>query len=234
MTTKLKSAKTLLIAGAALAVSATAVLPALAQSTGTTTNTPPAASQTQPTRPLPFRAEVMFNMLDQNGDGSLDQTEVANLEKAIFDTADTNHDGKISKDEFQAIGRGFAGRGGPGMRGPNDDRGGPGMRGPDGRGFRMGDHDGRGPQGRPGYFGRGGQDGRWGQNGPQGGRWGQNGPQGGPGQMGPQNGPGQQGNAGPQGGPGANRSFSNLDTNGDGVITPDEFAAGGPGSGMGQ
>ena len=91
------SPKTFIIAAAALAASSAAVLPAMAAPPADTT-TP--AAPTAPMHPLPLRATVLFNLLDRNGDGTIDQDELAALTKAIFSAVDANGDGKISADEF--------------------------------------------------------------------------------------------------------------------------------------
>ena len=176
------SAKTLIIAAAALAASTTMTLPALAAGgDGTGPNgagangNPPAAAQT-----LPLRATIMFNLLDTNHDGTVDQQEFTALSNAIFNALDKNHDGKLEQDELPrhmgAMMQG--GRFGPGA--PGNWHG------------RMGNHgswgrwDGRGP----------GMMGRTGFNGPQGPGFGM-----------------------------MQQTFASLDTNNDGAITPDEFAA---------
>jgi len=104
------SPKTLIIAAAALTASAAAAVPAFSDTTAPTT--PPAAGAPAPTdRPLPFRAQILFNLVDTNGDGSVDQTEFAAFEKAVFSAIDKDHDGKLSVAEFEQLGLG--GMGGP-------------------------------------------------------------------------------------------------------------------------
>lgn len=183
------SPKTLIIAAATLAAAGFTTLPASAE------------GQAQD-RPLPLRVQIMFNLVDVNGDGSIDQTEIAALQKAIFTAIDADHDGKISKDEFGKLTAGpravhmgnFMQRGGP--RGP----------GHDGRGFHQGP--------------RGNQQGELAPRAPDQGF----GPPGGP-MM--QFGDDQMG--APDGFPGrASRDFASLDTNGDGVVSQEEFAAGMP------
>ena len=148
------SAKTLIIATAALAASTAMTLPAFAaggDGTGPAGNPPPAATN------APARPAIMFNLLDTNKDGAIDKDEYAVLSTTIFESLDTNKDGKLTQDElnsrFGAMFGGRGGRGGPGWQ-DRDDRGGwgggPGMgRGP-GRGGpgmgRMG-FNGDGPQG---------------------------------------------------------------------------------------
>ncbi|KQM21390.1 EF-hand domain-containing protein [Novosphingobium sp. Leaf2] len=74
------------------------------------------------------KAERMFDRLDVNHDGTLDEADRQMLRQQmrekIFDRLDTNHDGTISKAEFMAD-KGPEGHG-PGMRGPDG--------GPDGDG----------------------------------------------------------------------------------------------------
>ena len=153
------SAKTLIIATAALAASTAMTLPALAAGGDGTGPNPPAATQT-----VPLRAQILFGLLDTNHDGAIDKDEFAALANTIFSALDTNHDGKLTPDELR-------GRFGP-MIGQRDGRGGPGM----GPGRNWQDRDGRGGWGqgrmddRPGP--RNGM-GRMGFNG--------QGPQGGPG-----------------------------------------------------
>lgn len=176
------SAKTLIIAAAALAASTAMTVPSFAaggdgtgpNGTGPGANAPAAATN------LPLRAEVLFNLLDTNHDGAVDQQEFTALSNAVFNALDKNHDGKLEQDELprQMGAMMQGGRFGPGA--PGNWHG------------RMGDHggwgrwDGRGP----------GMMGRTGFNGPQGPGFGM-----------------------------MQQTFASLDTNGDGAITPDEFAA---------
>jgi hypothetical protein len=183
------SPKMLLIATAALAASAAATIPASAAA-------PTGAPDQAQSRPVPFRAQIMFNLIDTNADGSLDQTEIAVLQKAIFAAVDADKDGKLTQDEFRKIADGAR---------------------ENIRQFRMG----------PGNFGHG-PDGRWPgmHRGPGGDRQGQLDDQQGPGGSMMQQGDNQDGT--PPAGMGQPRDFASLDTNGDGVISPDEFAAGAP------
>jgi hypothetical protein len=82
--------RTLIVAFAALATGAMAALPAAAE------------TDTQ-TSQLPLRAQVMFNLIDTNGDGFIDETEAAALQRAIFAAIDTDGDGKLSAEEFAAV-----------------------------------------------------------------------------------------------------------------------------------
>ena len=116
------SVKTSILAATALAVSAVMVLPAAA-----------AEDKDQPERPVPFRATIMFNLLDRNSDGAVDLQELDVLQSAIFTAIDRDSDGKLNREEFAAVTRGMGPRGmhrGPGGRWP----GGPGEHGPDRRG----------------------------------------------------------------------------------------------------
>ena len=185
------SPKTLLIAAAALAASTAATLPASAAPA------PVASDQTQ-SRPVPLRATIMFNLLDRNADGAIDQEEIAALQKAIFTAIDTDKDGKLTQDEFKKVAEGFGGQRGPGRMGQ-----GRFGHGPDGRGPGM-------------------------HRGPGGDRQGQLNNQQAPGA--PDGQLTQQGDNqdGPPAGRGQPRDFASLDTNGDGVVSPDEFAAGAP------
>lgn len=197
------SPKVLLLA-AALA-GTTAIVPVLANqpADGSTTPQPPTA--TAPAMPgMPgqppeaLRTKILFNLLDRNGDGAIDQDELNAFTKAVFTALDTNGDGKISNDEF-AKAVPFAG-GRPAMMGQFMHHG-PGMH-PGPRFDRFG-FDGHRPP-RPDWH--------QGQN--------DQGPAG-PGPAGfEDNGPQP-----PAGGP---PDFASLDKNGDGVLTPDEFQSGGP------
>lgn len=180
------SPKTLLIAAAALAASAAATIPASAA----------APDQAQP-RSVPLRAQIMFNLIDTNGDGALDQTEISALQKAIFAAVDTDKDGKLTQDEFRKVADGA-------RQNIHQFRMGPGRHGPDGRwpGMHRGGPGGD-RQGQLGDQGPGNPDGQTLQQGDN------------------QDGP-------PPVGMGQPRDFASLDTNGDGVVSPDEFAAGAP------
>jgi hypothetical protein len=67
------------------------------------------------------RAGALFDKMDLNHDGKLDQADRAVRINQMFDRIDTNHDGMISRDEFAAMhehehgmGPGHPGPGGPG------------------------------------------------------------------------------------------------------------------------
>jgi len=202
MTSRL-SPKVLVIAAAALAAGTAITLPALSQVAAPAA--PPA--QGDPAPALPLRATVLFNLLDRNGDGAIDQDEFNAFAKAIFSALDTNHDGKLDQQELGKVLAGMRGRmGGPGMRGPQ------GMM--MGRGQAWGAPAWRGGVG-PGFHQR------WQE-------WRQHQTDNGPGPQGPN--ARQLGDN--QGNPPVPQNFAALDTNHDGVLTPDEFAAalpGGPG-----
>jgi hypothetical protein len=207
------SPKALLLA-AALA-SSTAIVPVLADQTPATGANPPVAGTTVPGQPqIPLREKILFNLLDKNGDGAIDQDEFNAFAKAVFSALDANGDGKITIEELQKVmpfagGRpGWAMGGqfmhhGPGF-GPRPDRFGmDGHHGPR-LDWRQGQND-QGPAGAPAQFG---------DNGAQQ-------PAGGP----P---PAQLGDNDPQGPDGGQPSFASLDKNGDGVLTPDEFQGAAP------
>ncbi len=110
------SPKTILIVAAALTASAAAAVPAFSDTPSPTT--PPAAGAPGPAnRPLPFRAQILFNLVDTNGDGSVDQTEFAAFEKAVFSAVDKDHDGKLSVAEFEQLSGMGGGQIRPGMGG---------------------------------------------------------------------------------------------------------------------
>ena len=186
------SAKTLIVAVAALAASGAAALP---------------ASAAPDTGKMPLRAAILFNLIDRNGDGSIDKDELDAVRNAIFAAIDTNGDGKISKEELQAVGQGMRERamqrwqfmhrpGGPERFGWQG--GPPQWRGQDGR-------DGRGPM----------FDGGPRQPGPRQGMMDDR--QGPPPGVAPSDAPGQGFMPGPQ-------DLASADKNGDGSISRDEFS----------
>jgi len=199
------SPKVLLLA-AALA-GTTAIVPVLANqpSDGSTTPTTPAVTAPgmpgmpgQP--PEPLRVKILFNLLDRNGDGAIDQDELNAFAKAVFGALDVNGDGKISTDEF-AKAMPFAG-GRPGGAMGQFMRHGPGMQ--NGPHFDRFGFDGRHPPRPDWHQGQNDQ----GPAGPGPARFGDN-----------------EGAQPPVGGP---PDFASLDKNGDGVLTPDEFQNGAP------
>lgn len=149
--------------------------------------------------PAPIRGAVMFNLLDRNGDGAIDQDEILVLQKAIFTALDANQDGTLSSDEFRRVGAAL----------------GAGPRGHFGPTARFGHNHDAGPRGA--WHGqRGDRDGRH--------RWdGKRGAEQKP-QMEQRRGDFRKGQARP----GPARSFSTLDTNGDGSLSLEEFSAGAP------
>lgn len=174
---------------------------------GAMTTLPAAAAEDEePARALPLRAQILFNLVDVNGDGAIDQTEIAALQRAVFVAIDVDGDGKLTAEEFGKVTAGprermarfgqWMGRGGPrdGHHGP---------------GFHRGPRDGRqGQLEMPGMPGA-----------PDGGQM--------PQMPRPQLGEGETGQ--PDGVPGGEpRDFASLDTNGDGVVSAEEFAAGAP------
>lgn len=192
------------------------IILAVALSAGALTALPAAAAQndgSDQAKPLPLRAQILFNLVDVNADGTIDQTEIVAFQKAVFTAIDADGDGKLTAEEFSRMAAeprarvaNFMGRGGPQdgdqgprfHRGPRDGRGGPDGR-PDGRQGQLempGAPDGMMPQmdGMPMP------------------------------QMGSQMGDG--GMAQPDGA--QPQAFASIDTNGDGVISAEEFAAGAP------
>ena len=77
------SLKTLVFALATVAAGAVVAVPAAA-ATGD---------------PSPARGAVMFWLLDRNGDGVIDQGEVAALRAAVFEALDLDHDGRLTQTE---------------------------------------------------------------------------------------------------------------------------------------
>ncbi len=189
------SPKTLIIAVAALAAGSAVTLSASAAPPVDVAVPAPSAGPDAPQHPVPLRATILFNLLDRNGDGSIDESELLVLNKAIFSAVDVNGDGKISADEFDhalfALGGGqphmgqFMQRGpggfhrfgmmGPRFHRPGDPRQGElqNDRSPGGPRQQLGDNDAAQPQAD-----------------------------------------------------GAQQNFAALDKNGDGVLSPDEYAAG--------
>ncbi len=116
------SPKTMIIAAAAIAAASVAALSASAAPPADPT-TPPSPTAPAPIHPAPLRATILFNLIDRNGDGAIDQDELAALNKAIFSAVDTNGDGKITADEFDRALPAFAGGGQPPRMGQFTQRG---------------------------------------------------------------------------------------------------------------
>lgn len=183
--------RTLIVAVAALATGAMTALPAAAE-----TESPQ----------LPLRAQIMFNLIDTNGDGFIDEAEAAALQRAIFAAIDTDGDGKLSAEEFAAVQMD--------PRGGHRQMMGRMMQQPDGeRWFHRGPRGGQEQQGRQGRMQR--QDFQPGQG------FGPGGPAGDNAVM-PMPGMGQ-GLGGPGGSALLAGDFASLDADGDGVISIDEF-----------
>jgi hypothetical protein len=190
--------RTLIVAVAALATGAMTALPA--------------AAETEPTQ-LPLRAQIMFNLIDTNGDGFIDEAEAAALQRAIFAAIDTDGDGKLSSEEFAAVQMG--------PRGGHRQMMGRMMQQPDGeRWFQRGPRGGQERQGRHGRMQR--QDFQPGQG------FGPGGPSGPDNAAMPMPGTGQ-GFGGPGGFALLASDFASLDADGDGVISIDEFTVAVPG-----
>ena len=79
----------------------------------------------------------MFDKMDVNRDGKLDQADRAAHQSQRFDRTDTNHDGALSRDEFVAAHQPGARANGPAAGGPDRRRGSRG-------GAHKGDHGNRG------------------------------------------------------------------------------------------
>jgi hypothetical protein len=208
------SAKTLIIAAAVMTAGAMTTLPAAAVEGDTDTQAE--------TRALPMRAQILFNLVDVNGDGAIDQTEIVALQRAIFTSIDTDGDGKVTEQEFANIAAGHRGmrQARMGMMGPGDEQG-PGFhrgRHGDDDGDRHGPRHGRGPGGQQGQMQP--HDFNQGPQGP-----GQGFGPGGMMQM-PQFGGAEGGAPGLFGG--EVRDFASLDADGDGTVSIEEFAAASP------
>ncbi|MCS4096351.1 EF-hand domain-containing protein [Rhizobium sp. BK176] len=49
--------------------------------------------------------KIMFAIADSNGDGALSFDEVTAIHKRIFDSVDSNKDGKVTREEMQTFWR---------------------------------------------------------------------------------------------------------------------------------
>jgi hypothetical protein len=191
--------KTLVAATLALVAGAAVTLPAVAAEDAAVP-TPTATSRDRgPAGPVPLPGAVLFNLLDQNGDGAIDENELLALQKAIFTTLDADRDGKLSSNEFRRVAAIL------GNRGPHA----PGMYRP-GRFAQGQDRSARPFAHRP----RGDRESRMERN------WK-------PGKSRPADRRYGAGKTTPSVA-GATRDFGTLDTNGDGVLSLEEFAAGAP------
>jgi len=215
------SPKTLLLTSVVLIGSMTASLaqdatPAAgndAQATGPAVTGPMTAGAKAPGRMPSMRGAVVFNLLDADDNGSLSASEIEAWTASMIETLDTDGDGELSQQEARGLFQGH------GKRGAGDHRG---DRAEFGRGHRGGKGDmHRGPRGDRAEF-RGGP--RGGQQAGQ-----PSGPRAGNGQF--------QMRFAERLGIGADgltqddflarhqERFAALDTNGDGTITQEEFAA---------
>ena len=85
----------------------------------------PAAPQAETRAEAQARAGALFDKLDLNRDGKLDQADQALRINQMFDRLDTNHDGMISRDEFAAMHAHEHGMGPDHDMGPGHPGGGP-------------------------------------------------------------------------------------------------------------
>ncbi len=107
------SPKTMIIAAAAIAAASVVALSASAAPPADPAAPPSPSAPASPMHPAPLRATILFNLLDRNGDGAIDQDELAALTKAIFSAVDANGDGKITAEEFDRALPALAGGGQP-------------------------------------------------------------------------------------------------------------------------
>ncbi|MEX0853716.1 MAG: EF-hand domain-containing protein [Bauldia sp.] len=169
---------------------------------------PVLAAEGPPEGDPPLRAAVMFNLVDRDGNGVIDKDEVGAVTTAILAAIDANGDGTLTKEELGDLlgrvhkGGGFGFERGAGLHHGDDDDWHGGYR----SWWRMGPDDQSRPMGPPaGDTARGGP-------GPM---------------MGPGTGAGPGAGMSPGAGP-RMPDFASLDSNGDGVISPDEYAAAAP------
>lgn len=86
----------------------------------------PLGDKTQTKAEFMAKGAQMFDKMDVNHDGKLDQADRAAHEGQAFDSQDANHDGALSRDEFMAAHQQRPGAGGPAAGGPDGTRGGRG------------------------------------------------------------------------------------------------------------
>ncbi len=83
----------------------------------------PLGDKTQTKAEFMAKGAQMFDKMDVNHDGKLDQADRAAHEGQAFDNHDTNHDGALSRDEFMAAHQRGPAAGGPAAGGPDERRG---------------------------------------------------------------------------------------------------------------
>ena len=96
----------------------------------------PLGDKTQTKAEFMAKGAQMFDKMDVNHDGKLDQGDRVAHEGQMFDRIDTNHNGSLTRDEFMAAHKPGPGAGGPAAEGLDGPRGGHG-KGPKGA---HGDH----------------------------------------------------------------------------------------------
>ena len=82
--------------------------PAVRPKGGPAPATPPTGTPLSPTTLEP--ADAVFNRLDHNRKGFLTRDQGQSIDGFSFDTADTNHDGRLSSDEFEKAWADYASR----------------------------------------------------------------------------------------------------------------------------
>ena len=86
----------------------------------------PLGDKTQTKAEFMTRGAQMFDKMDVNHDGKLDQADRAAHEGQAFDNQDANHDGALSRDEFMAAHQHGPRAAGPAAGGPDGRRSGRG------------------------------------------------------------------------------------------------------------